>query len=259
MINDALDIPTPKVWKYVDDLTIGENRAYDGNSHMQSSLDDLITWANDNKLKLNPAKCQALQVYFGKKEPPKVDLHISDHHLAVVNKVKLLGTIIQNDLKWDGQVDNMCAKASRKMFMMRKLKEAGFSSNELLTVYKGYMRPVLEYAAPFWHAGLSQTQMSQLENVQKRACKHILGRNYISYPDSLADLELDSLQDRRLKICREFALKASTSERFSNWFSPSDYGSAMTLRKRNMFKPPKCNTKRYQQSPIPFMTHLLNN
>jgi len=55
MINDALNIPTPKVWKYVDDLTIGENRTYSGNSCMQTSLDDLYTWANDNKLMLNPA------------------------------------------------------------------------------------------------------------------------------------------------------------------------------------------------------------
>lgn len=145
------------------------------------------------------------------------------------------------------------------MFMMRKLKEAGFSSNELLTVYKGYLRPVLEYAAPLWHAGLDQSQVNQLENIQKRVCRHILGREYTSYSDSLAVLELDSLHNRRVKICREFASKATISEKFSSWFPPSDYSSTMALRKQRRFKQPKCNTKRFQCSPIPYMIDLLNN
>ncbi|XP_072017010.1 uncharacterized protein [Amphiura filiformis] len=56
MINDALDVPNHKVWKYVDDLTIGENRAYGDASTVQDSLDSLCTWADENKLRLNPAK-----------------------------------------------------------------------------------------------------------------------------------------------------------------------------------------------------------
>ncbi|XP_072023267.1 uncharacterized protein [Amphiura filiformis] len=114
MINDALDIPNHKVWKYVDDLTSGENRAYGEASTVQDSLDSLSTWADENKLRLNPAKCQALQVYFGRREVPDVDLHISNHQLAVVDKVKLLGTMIQNDLKWDSQVDSMCIYALKQ-------------------------------------------------------------------------------------------------------------------------------------------------
>ena len=78
--------------------------------------------------------------------------------------------------------------------MLRKLKEAGFSSRELVTIYKGYMRPVLEYAAPLWHPGLTQKQMDQVENIQKRVCRHILGWECTSYPDTPAELELESLE-----------------------------------------------------------------
>ena len=84
---------------------------------------------------------------FWQKEQPVIDLHIADHHLEVVEKVKLLGVTIQCDLKWDSQVDNILKKAKQKMFMLRKLKAAGFNSQELLIVYKGYIRPLLEYAA----------------------------------------------------------------------------------------------------------------
>ena len=48
------------------------------------------------------------------------------------------------------------------MFMLRKLKAAGLNSQELLIVYKGYIRPLLEYAAPLWHPGLTKQQVDQV-------------------------------------------------------------------------------------------------
>ena len=89
-----------------------------------------------------------MRVYFGNKEIPDDGLFITNQQLAFVDKVKLLGVIIRDDLKWDGQVENKCTKANQKFFMLRKLKETGFSSQELVTICKGYMRLVLEYAAP---------------------------------------------------------------------------------------------------------------
>ena len=264
MINDALSVSQhsaniPSVWKYVDDLTIGENRPVGTTSTMQESLIALQEWAGQNKLKLNPTKCQGMQIYFGKKEVPDIDLRISDHRLEVVRKVKLLGVIIQDDLKWDAQIESIQTKANRKMFMLRKLKEAGFNSQELLSVYKSYIRPVLEYAVPLWHAGLTQWQSNRIEMIQKRVCKYILGREYISYVDSLAELEIDHLQIRREHICREFATKACTSLQFAKWFPSAEYISSMTLRKQPRFKPYRCNTKRFRMSSLPYMTDLLNN
>ena len=125
-----------------------------------------------------------MRAYFGNKEIPD-DLFITNQQLAVVDKVKLLVLIIRDDLKWDGQVENMCTKANQKFFMLRKLKEAGVSSQELVITYKCYMRPVLEYAVPLWHPSLTQKQVDQVEKIQKRVCRHILGWEYTSYPDSL--------------------------------------------------------------------------
>ena len=93
------------------------------------------------------------------------------------------------------------------MFMLRKRKAAGLNSQELLIIYKGYIRPLLEYAAPLWHPGLTKQQVDQVENIQKRVCKYILGRNYKSYTESLATLEMKTLHDRRVDICRDFAGK----------------------------------------------------
>ena len=101
MINDALSNRDHQVWKYVDDLTIGKNRVRGTTCSLQPSLDSLSSWSQENKLQLNPTKCQAMRVYFGNKEIPDDDLFIADQQLAVVDKVKLLGVIIRDDLKWD--------------------------------------------------------------------------------------------------------------------------------------------------------------
>lgn len=259
MINDALCDTQSEVWKYVDDLTIGDNRKYNGTSSIQSSLDKLHDWSVSNKLKLNPAKCHVMQIYFGKKDHPDVNLHIADHHLEVVKKVKLLGVTIQCDLKWDSQIDNILKKANQKMFMLRKLKAAGLNTEELLIVYRGYIRPLLEYAAPMWHPGLTQKQVNQVESIQRRVCKYILGRDYISYDDSLAILDLKSLHDRRVGMCTNFAQKALTSDRFSTWFTPHVSNSTMQLRRKYVVKPFKCNTERFKTSPLPYMANLLNS
>ena len=56
MINDALSNKDHQVWKYIDDLTIGENRVRGTRCNLQPGLDRLSSWSQENKLKLNPTK-----------------------------------------------------------------------------------------------------------------------------------------------------------------------------------------------------------
>ena len=144
--------------------------------------------------------------------------------------------------------------------MLRKLKAAGLNSQELLIVYKGYIRPLLEYDAPTpWHPGLTKQQVDQVENIQKRVCKYILGGNYKSYTESLATLEMKTLHDRRVDICRDFAGKVLASDRFSTWFSPPVQNSIMQLRKSHVVKRFRYKTERFKSSPLQYMANLLNS
>ena len=177
------------------------------------------------------------------------DLFITNQQLAVVNKVKLLAVIIRDDLKWDGQVENMCTKANQKFFMLRcKLKEAGFSSQELVTIYKGYMRPVLEYAVGIQALLNSETGGPGGEHPE--TCQQAYPRLgvYIIPRLQVAELELESLEhveDRRLHISREFAVKCSTSGKFSaQWFPPSEYTVPAWLSKKAWV--PEAQTKQIQ-------------
>ena len=75
-------------WKYVDDLTLAENRSFPQPSGMQVVLNK---WTNNNpnKLRLNPSKCQALQVCFKTNTPPHAELSIVGVPLSFVNEANL--------------------------------------------------------------------------------------------------------------------------------------------------------------------------
>ena len=200
-----------------------------------------------------------MRVYFVNKEIPDMTCLLLINNIVVVNKVKLLVVIIRDALKWDGQVENMCIKANQKFFMLRILKEAGFSSQELVTIYKGYMRPVLEYAAPLWHPGLTQRQVDQVENIQKRVCRHILGWEYTSYPDSkLRNLSLSHLNMLKTVDCISAGSLPSNVPLLGSFplsgFHPLSIPFQHDSQRKLEFLMHKPNRFR---EPIPFMVNLL--
>ena len=65
-------------------------------------------------------------------------------------------------------------------------------------IFKGLVRPHLEYAAPIWTPHLNKYK-EQIENVQRRATKLVPGLNQLSYPERLRKLKLPTLAYRRAR------------------------------------------------------------
>ena len=63
-------------------------------------------------------------------------------------------------------------------------------------IYKGLIRPHLEYAAPVWSPH-TKVQKEAIENVQRRATRMVPGLSHFSYPDRLKTLKLPTLAYRR--------------------------------------------------------------
>ncbi|KAI8491933.1 hypothetical protein Bbelb_303060 [Branchiostoma belcheri] len=116
-----------------------------------------------------------------------------------------------------------------------------------------------EYAAPTWHPGLTTRQRHRIEYIQKRACRVILGSAYTSYPEACATLDLPTLEDRRVQLCLNFAMKVLRSQDFQHWLPPRrGTTTERTTRSSNKLTLTKCRTERYKQSSVPYMTYLLN-
>ena len=215
-------------------------------------------WSVSNNMTLNPKKCMYMDVKFTKDQVVLNPLRLSGEDLQSTDCVKILGVKITKDLKWDVHVCDIIKRASGRLFMLTTLRRFGMPFEDLRTIYIGFIRPLLEYAVPVWHPGLTEQQHMALERIQKRACKIMLGNNYISYEDALISCNLHGLRNRRDNICLQFANKLLESPKFRHWLPRFRGETGRTLRNAHHLSIPRVRTERHANSPIPYMVRLWN-
>ena len=93
--------------------------------------------------------------------------------------------------------------------------------------------------------------------VQKCAAHIILGESYISYKYALDELGLESIESRRTKLCIKFVNKAEKHKKFASWFKLNDK-HLNTRVDRAKYCDVFARHARFQNSPISFLTRLLN-
>ena len=120
--------------------------------------------------------------------------------LDVVKEFKLLGVIVTSNLNWQSQVNNMCAKAYRRMWIIRRLKKFGVCFDNLLLVYSTQIRCIVEFAVAAWNPNLTKAQITQMERIQKYALAIILAEDYVSYNNALPVTGLCTLESRRKSL-----------------------------------------------------------
>uniref|UniRef100_W5N930 Reverse transcriptase domain-containing protein n=1 Tax=Lepisosteus oculatus TaxID=7918 RepID=W5N930_LEPOC len=237
-------------WKYVDVMNVAQMWTLQLPCTLQQTLKDLVVWVEEHKMKLNSKKCKVLHVTHMRYPPVLPALFMDQNILEVHSTVQVLEVIIQDNLRWDNQVDHMLMSANRKLFFSRCLKKFGVCDSELVSFYKHYVRLVLEYAVTVWHSSLSNDQTKKLECIKKQVCKITLGQRYSGYPDTLCILGLCTLSERRTWLCLDLNLTLGIG------YPLPGRRLLVTIQKTQI---PRCWTERYRRSPIPYMCKLLNN
>ena len=259
MINDAASEEENRL-KYVDDLTIYQscpiNTIQDG-TKLQTTTDRLCAWAAENKMVLNEEKCQVMHFMTAKKPIVLPDIVMHGRSLPVITETRLLGVNISTDLNWQAHVDDMIKKASKALYMIYILKRYTTSRDQLVKTYTTYIRPLLEYCAPLFHAGLTAKQASQLEKVQKRALK-LIGGFDLSYKQLLEALKLESLADRREKLCLRLAKQMLQSANHRSLFPPQRGAISGKETRNSQMLENFCCSARLRNSSVPHMTSLIN-
>ena len=141
--------------------------------------------------------------------------------------------------------------------MLRSLGKFGLSHEDLITIFIGYIRPILEYATQVWSGGLTSAQKQRIERLQKRALRIIFRKDYHSYANALTKSKLQTLESRRNDLCVTFFKKTlSCTDQFKQFIPQRAHNR--TLRRTNKIPEPRCKTKRMQNSPFPDLIRLYN-
>ena len=95
------------------------------------------------------------------------------------------------------------------------------------------------------------------ERVQKVALHIILGQKYENYKNALELTNLETLEERRDKLCLKFAKKAEKNVKHKNWFK---LRPKTNTRQQNVkYFEVVARTERLRRSTIPYLTNCLNN
>ena len=222
----------------------------------QNTLVTISCWTDNNLMQLNPDKCYYM--IFSRSEVDfATRLSVNNKIIDQKHATKLLGVWLEDTMSWSRNCKELCIKAYSRLTMITKLKYVGVKTEDLIDIYKLFIRSCLEYCSVVYHSSLTVEQSMKLERVQKTCLKVILGDIYVSYEAALEMCGLESLFIRRTKRCLNFSLKCLKYPKTSKLF-PVNPVPVQNMRKNEKFHVNFARTSKYQNSAIPFCQKLLN-
>ena len=184
----------------------------------------------------------------------------SDENLTVKNVHKILGVHVQNDLRWNAQVEHMVKKASKKIWLLRRMRQMGVDQRTIATYWKSEGLCHLEYCSPVYSGALTKQQERDLARVHRRAVTaitgvHSRGEEFVETCQRLG-LE-DDLSQRRIRLARIFARRTAEKSRHRDLFTRLE-NPPNTRSGGKTWRDPPCRTQRHLRSARPYLTRLLN-
>ena len=194
-INDLDTGISSDVSKFADDTKIGSVIESDQDaSILQGELNRLYDWADKWQMEFNVGKCSILSV--GRSNPSH-NYCLNDTLISRSGCDRDLGVLVSSDLRPRAQCIQARNRANRVLgFISRSVSNR--SAEVFLKLYLALVRPHLDYAVQFW-SPYYRMDIKMLESVQRRMTKMIQGLINFTYEERLKQLNLHSLERRRVR------------------------------------------------------------
>ena len=197
-INDFFAfISSCEICNYADDNTLYSCSETVENvlSDLESGLINSLRWLNVNQLVANPEK---FQVMFLGMDAKKLCLRVNNEIIIPKDFVKLLGIKIDDRLKFDKHIDNICKKANFKvncLFRIRKYVE----EQQARVLCNAFVLSNFYYCPLIWmfcYKGLG----NKIDTVHKRALRAVTGTFDQSLDDMLCLYNDKTIHQRNLTV-----------------------------------------------------------
>ena len=187
---------------FADDTSIFST-VFDINKSADDLNKDLSTineWAHQWKMSFNPdPNKQATEVVFSRKLKPAVHPCLYFNGTTVSNTLyqKHLGLILDKKLLFRHHLNEKITKCNKGIGLIKRLSKC-LPRNTLLTIYKSFVRPHLDYADVIYDQPHNSSLCKKIESVQYNAALAITGCIKGTSREKLyQELGIESLGDRR--------------------------------------------------------------
>jgi hypothetical protein len=197
-INDLFTSTNNPIHAYADDSTLHSSESFKSapstidrteprlriSNSISEDLVGISQWGADNLVKFNTSKTQLLSVSRAR-SPPNFHVVFGNDTLVTSDNVNILGLTFDSRLSWFSHISNIARAASMKIGALFRIRHY-FTPEQLLAIYKGFIRPCMEYCSHVW-GGSQATRL--LERIERRAMR-LINSDYLCR-------SLDSLSLRR--------------------------------------------------------------
>ena len=164
-------------------------------SDLQHGINDVAKWCNQNKMTLHPKKSNSMVITSRQKHqraPLLLDLSLNADPIDQVTSHTVLGIIVDQELRWDVHLKNMCSKLSNDLHLLSKLKPF-VDAEGLKMFYVAHCFSKINYASTVW-SGASENQIQKVNSLHRRGAKLIIKDPYLSTDDKLKKANILPLQ-----------------------------------------------------------------
>ena len=122
--------------------------------------------------------------------------NIDGKTLPIVTECRDLGVVMTQSLFPTTHIDSMVVKAHQRANLIHR-SFVSRNTSLLVRAYLVYVRPLLEFNSVIWSPWLKQ-DIDKIERVQRCFTKRLPGFKHLSYSNRLVQLNLPTLELRRL-------------------------------------------------------------
>ena len=185
-------------------------------------------------------------------------LDSDQNRIGCQDRIKALGMYFSSRPNMQEQVNAISRKFRTRYWTLRNLKNSGFSTEELVTVYKTIIRPVADYACAVYHPSLTDEQDEALDRLQNHALKCIFGPG-LSGRKLREMAGITTLRARREEITEKFAKKLAANPLFAHWFPlKRARSSRRSTVVQETYLEEKARCDRLKNSPLFYYRRILN-
>lgn len=205
-------------------------------------LADFTDWCNLSFLDINALKTKEMIVDFRKNPTVITPIAINGNAIEVVHQFKYLGTVIDDKLTFEAQVDTVCRKAHQRLYFLRKLGGFNVDNSFMKMFYSCFIESVITFSFVCWYGSLNLKNRNRLRGIVK-VCGKIVGASlndlnnvYITRTLRKAELitmDLSHPLQKAFKLLpssRRYYVPLCRTNRFKNSFVPAAIGFLNNFR-----------------------------
>lgn len=135
--------------------------------NLKHDMQNLLFWFKINSLKANPEKFQLM--FLGKKNNSPIRLKINSAFIEESEEVTLLGITIDNKLRFQKHIDNLCHTANLKLKALRRIRKY-LTVDKAKLLCNAFINSQFNYAPLIWMF-CRKTEYNKIRKIHHKALK----------------------------------------------------------------------------------------